>query len=235
MSKLQLCQQKQSSPSIESSCHCPPELSPVINGTLQRRFGESFWDGHPVASLSRGLPSPLSALESARKEEMASCHGRDGYIPFSQEGSFTSRASRKLREDKHLGLIAPPGLDAAEMLNLALLVHFKWWSVRDCKVKLIMVLPRKYTSTLGLQDVLGEGNSCISWDFKARSDIQGWAGHLSHLASLPVLSGSCNPRSLVLIFDTPLNLTKIQKRNHSSGYNWSEINLSMSNTWSKNV
>lgn len=28
-----------------------------------------FRDGHPMASLSTGIPSPLSTLKSARKEE----------------------------------------------------------------------------------------------------------------------------------------------------------------------
>lgn len=48
--------------------------------------------------------------------------------------------------------------------------------------------------------------------------MQAWAGRLSRLAGLRGLSGSGNPKALVLVFDTPLNLTPFQNRNETSGY-----------------
>ena len=99
-----------------------------------------------------------------------------------------------------------------------------------------MVLPRKCTSALGPQAAPGEGNCQISADLKVRSDMQAWAGCLSHPAGLPGLSGSCDPKDLVLVFDTPLNLTRFQKRNETSGYILLfKTKLGLSSTCSKNV
>lgn len=61
----------------KASCHCPAEVRSVINRMSQRRLGESFWDGCPVASLSTRLPSPLGTLKSERKEE------EKGKLPWS--------------------------------------------------------------------------------------------------------------------------------------------------------
>jgi len=66
--------------------------------------------------------------------------------------------------------------------------------------------------------------------------MQAWAGRPSHLAGLPGLAGSGDPKTLVLVFDTLLNLTRFQKRNKTSGnILLFKIKLGLSSTCSKNI
>lgn len=66
--------------------------------------------------------------------------------------------------------------------------------------------------------------------------MQAWAGLLGHLAGLPGPSGSSDLKALVLVFDTPLNLMRFQKRDGTSGYVLLfKTKLGSSSTHSKNV
>lgn len=63
-----------------------------------------------------------------------------------------------------------------------------------------MVLPRTSTPAAGPQAVPGEGKHQISANLRVRSDMQAWAGCLSHLAGLPGLSVSGDPKAFLVVF-----------------------------------